>query len=116
MSGWDARRTYLYLTSLVTLIIAIFGAVGLTKDLVAVAYPEPSYMNRPDPYMITRAPGDTLYTRTELDSMAAEMKRTEDARQRYHRMMSLAGNIAMLVVSVPIFLWHIRQAQKAEAR
>jgi hypothetical protein len=114
MSGWDARRTYLYLTSLVTLVIAIFGFVGLAKDVVAFAVPEPSYYARPEPWM--RTPADTLYTKAEIDSMAAVAKRTEDARQRYHRLMETAQHLAMLVISLPLFVWHIRQAQKAEVR
>ena len=114
MSGWDARRTYLYLTSLVTLIIAIFGFVGLARDAVAFAVKEPSYYARPDPWV--RTPADTLYTKAELDSMASEAKRIEDARQRYHRLMETAQHLAMLMISLPLFVWHIRQAQKAETR
>jgi hypothetical protein len=113
MSGWDARRTYLYLTSLVTLVIAIFGAVGIAEDVAALAYPEPSYMARPEPWM--RAPGDSLYTRAEMDSMAAENRRLEEARQRHWRRQKMAQHVAMLVVCVPLFFWHIREARKAES-
>ncbi len=116
MSGWDARRTYLYLTSLVTLIIAIFGIVGLARDVVSLIYPQPSYVYemRPEPWIKT--PADTMYTRAEIDSMKNESRRDERARQRYQRAMDMAQHITMLIVAVPLFLWHIRQAQRAEPR
>lgn len=113
MSGWDARRTYLYLTSLVTLIIAIFGIVGLARNAVSLIYPQPpSYFTRPEPWI--KSPADTMYTRAEIDSMNAQSRRDELARERYQLTLDLVQHIAMLVVAVPLFLWHIRQAQKAE--
>lgn len=85
MAKWfSIRNIYLYAMCLITLVITIFAVVNGTKDLISV-----------------------IWEGCPIDFI----DRTVEECQRQSA-INLAGNLIMIVVAVPIFLFHWTRAQK----
>ena len=96
------RSAYLYLVCLVTLVLAIFAAVSIVRSVSQIAYPDPGY------YGIEVAA-------TEGGATKEDVARQEDrAResQRRQAVQSIVGSGAMLLISVPVYLYHWRRVQE----
>lgn len=114
---WTIRKTYLYLISLITFIMSIVGFWTLTSNAVELLWPVPSY----------RLPCETLITLDYWDKELSEAERQaelarceadadlDEARQLAYRRQGLAKSFLFLLIVVPSFVYHWRQANRAEA-
>lgn len=106
-SKWNVRTIYLYLICLITLVMIIFATGDLVREATQVILPPPMSPGkvRTLPPMGKEGPGD-------FDPAAFEAQREwERQNQRYHAIRGIAGDIAMLALAVPIYLYHWRKVQ-----
>ena len=95
------RSAYLYLVCLVTLVMAVVGAVQTVRGAVELAYPDPGY------YGLDHGPGGE-----ELDPQ--ERRRQQEAAQasqRRHAVLGLVGSGTLLLLAGPTYLYHWRRVQ-----
>ncbi len=99
------RSAYLYLICLVTLVMVIFSAVNVVRNVVQLAYPDPGYFG----YEPAFAP-DGKETRADP---AEEERRKQAARnsQRHQAVLGLVGSGTMLLIAGPAYLYHWRRVQ-----
>lgn len=102
------RNLYLYVVCLITLVIAIFSAVSLVRNIVELAYPGPGYgfeYAAPAPL----APGERS-TETEAD----RKRRVDAAResQRRESVLGLVGSGTTLLIVAPLYAYHWRKVQQ----
>jgi hypothetical protein len=100
------RSVYLYLICLVTLIMTIFAAVSVVRNVVELAYPDPGYYGFEPAY----APGGEPQ---QVDAQERERREqaAEDSQQRA-AVISLVGSGTMLLIAVPVYLYHWRRVQE----
>ncbi len=103
----DLRSAYLYLVCLVTLVLSIFAAVNIVRDLTRLAYPNPGYYG----YEVPAKQGDGEVTEQDIERQE-ELSRES---QRRDAVQGLVGNGTMLAVAVPIYLYHWRRVQAETA-
>ena len=126
MAGnWDIRRLYLYLVSFATLMMMIVGTVQFFQGVVDFVYPNPV----PDtfyPEYRTKyedmAKNNPKISDEEIEKIMAEDKKlAEEARiraqesQEYYRIRSMVNNMVLVMVALPVYMYHWRKIQKAEA-
>ena len=105
---WSARNIYLYLVCLITLVMFIFATVNLVRAAVELFYPEPE----PVPYYSVPAikEGETP---PQPDEMQIEAQRESMRRSTVRRaVLSLVGSGTMLLLAVPIYLYHWRKIER----
>lgn len=96
---WSLRNIYLYLVCLITLIMVIVAVVGLVRGTVELIYPDPGYYSGPV------KEGD----RTEEDIKAEREYQLESSRR--YAIINLVGNVAMLLVAGPLYVYHWRKIE-----
>lgn len=126
MAGnWDIRRLYLYLVSFATLMMMVFGTVFLLQGISQFIYPEPG----PDfyyPEIVNKydelAKNDPKISAEEKEKLIAREKQlAEESRMRaeksqeYYRIRSIINNMILVIVTLPVYMYHWRKIQKAEA-
>lgn len=124
MAGnWDIRRLYLYLVSFATLMMMIFGIVFLLQGITQFIYPEPGpyypeIVNKYDEL----AKNDPKISAEEKEKLVAQEKQlAEESRiraeksQEYYRIRSIINNMILVIVTLPVYMYHWRKIQKAEA-
>lgn len=94
--NWTIRNTYLYLVCLITLVIAIVGAVGTVRGLVSLLYPEP-----------VRVATDRDVEKGTLEADVVVQQRWS---QRY-AVLELVHNVALLAIAAPIYVLHWRKIE-----
>ncbi len=100
---WSLRNIYLYLVCLITLIMVIVGAAGTVRTAVELFYPDPgAYF---DPYM--RVKGESDLTEAEFE----EQQRLQQAQQQRQSVLNLVGNIALVVIAGPLYVYHWRKIE-----
>lgn len=116
--GWDIRRIYLYLVSFATLMMMVVSTVQILQGVVNVAYPNP----QPGPfYSEVKArysdavKNDPKITEAEIKKQIDEERAQAQSNQRYYDIRSLINNVVMFVVALPVYLYHWRKIQRAEA-
>ena len=95
--GFNWKSLYLYMVSLITLLIALFSIVSTLRSGVAFAYPDPGYL---DP------------NATKVVSDLA--KANQLAQNRHSSVLGIVDGIAGFIVSAPLYFYHWRLARKAE--
>lgn len=98
----NLRSAYLYLVCLVTLVLTIFAAVNLVRDVTRLAYPDPGYYGFEVP-----AKGSGT---SEQDLERQEERARES--QRRQAVQGVVGSGAMLIIAVPVYLYHWRRVQE----
>lgn len=98
---WSLRNIYLYLVCLITLIMVIVGAAGTVRAAVEFIYPDPGAYS--DPYM-KGGPGLT-------EAEAEEQQRLQQAQQQRQSVLNLVGNIALVVIAGPLYVYHWRKIE-----
>lgn len=98
------RSAYLYVVCLVTLVMAVVGAVGVVRDAVQLAYPDPGY------YGLEPAYGPDGKGRLSDEERREQQERME-ASQRRQAVVSLVGSAALLLVAAPTYAYHWRRVQ-----
>ncbi len=93
------RSLYLYLVCLVTLVIALFAAVELTRSTVGLFYPDPGFYG-------LAVPAEGL-------SEAEQQRQEELARQSQLRndVLGVVGSATTLLIAAPLYLYHWRRVQ-----
>ncbi len=100
---WSLRNIYLYLVCLITLIMVIVGAAGTVRTAVEFIYPDPgAYF---DPYM--KVKGESGLTEAEFE----EQQRLQQAQQQRQAVLNLVGNIALVVIAGPLYVYHWRKIE-----
>ena len=97
------RTAYLYLVCLVTLIMTIFAAVDVVRNVSRLAYPDPGYYG----YEVAEKAGDE----TGEEELARQEERARESSRR-QAVQSIVGSGAMLLVAVPVYLYHWRRVQE----
>jgi hypothetical protein len=104
---WSLRNIYLYLVCLITLIMVIVAVVGAVRNVAELAYPDPGYYEEPIPL---EEDGSAV------DPDAAERNRqTRQESERRYAILGLVGNVAMLLVAGPIYVYHWRKIETEPA-
>lgn len=118
--AWDIRRTYYYLVCFATLIMMIVGGVQVVRSTLDLFFPEEYYRMSPvdvyDRYPQTRTDGtaDAPFTREELIQLADEEADRMRQQARRRALRSLLGNIALLLIASPVYLYHWRKVRADE--
>lgn len=99
---WSLRNIYLYLVCLITLIMVIVAAVGVVRSTVELVYPDPGYY-----YDMPVKEGADGMTQEEIDKQN-EMQEQQSRRQA---VLNLVGNVAMLVVAGPLYVYHWKKIE-----
>lgn len=95
------RNAYMYLVCLITLVISIFSAVSLVRNVVELVYPDPGA------YAFEFGP-------KEADISDEERNRQIEAQkdsQRRNAVIGLVGATTTLVITVPVYAYHWRRIQ-----
>ena len=108
---WSLRNIYLYVVCLITLIMVIVGAANGIRSAVELFYPDPGYFGYyAEPIKVEGESGLT-------EEQIAEQEELAKAQSRRQGVLSLAGNLAMVFIAGPIYLYHWRkiEMEKTEA-
>jgi len=116
MAGnWDIRRIYLYLVSFATLMMLIIGTVQIIDAAVDFIYPDPN--SGAPPYYEMKArykDANQDLTKEELQKLMEEERQRAIKSQKYYRIKRLVTSTSLIVVALPVYLYHWRKIQKAE--
>jgi hypothetical protein len=126
---WSVRAVYYYLVSFVMLMTVVFGSVTLVNNVIRMF--EPDYARY---YPKVVSPQNELAVREELRRSfpaASEeditrwtqdrlrVQQEEQAlnyrQQMYYRWSSLVQSAVLIVVALPVYLYHWRRAQRLTA-
>ena len=108
---WSPRRVYLYLVSLITLVMMIVAAVSLARAVVELVYPEPGVV-----YPIRVPPPGESPAAPEVDEKQLQEQREAQRRSAQRRaVISLVGNATMLLVAGPLYRYHWRKIEKGSS-
>ncbi|GAC1611903.1 MAG: hypothetical protein NVS3B26_29410 [Mycobacteriales bacterium] len=99
----NVRSLYLYLVCLVALIIAIFSAVSVVRNVVQLLYPDPGYGGYFSPAIDGK--GDQA-----AQDVARQRRQAQDS-QRHQAVLGLVGSGTALLVAGPLHLYHWRRVQ-----
>jgi hypothetical protein len=95
------RNIYLYLVCLISLVITIFAAVNLVSAIVQLVYPDPGY------YLYAPAHESGV---DPAEQAAREAAALESANRQ--AVLSLVSAGTMLLIAVPVYLYHWRRVQR----
>ncbi len=110
MTGkWDIRRIYLYLVSFATLMMMVFGMVEFLQGIVNLTYPKPG----PTYYEIEMKYGPNA-TDKPTPAELKERAEAEKVQQRYYEIRSMINSLILLLVALPVYLYHWRKIQSSE--
>lgn len=103
-SRWSLRNIYLYIVCLITLIMVIVGAAGTVRTIVEFIYPDPGgamfFPSKAEP-----SKRDAEIAEFEEQQ---ELQRAQSTRQSA---LNLAGNIALVVIAGPLYVYHWRKIE-----
>jgi hypothetical protein len=106
---WSLRNIYLYVVCLITLIMVIVGAAGTITSIAELVYPDPGYYyGYMEPY-----PAKPIVEPSEgpTEEQLAEQERYARAQSTRQGVLSLAGNLAMVFIAGPLYLYHWRKIE-----
>ena len=99
---WSLRSIYLYIVCLITLIMVIVGAAGTVHAVVEFLYPDPGIAFYP-------YKGESMPEADAAEREAQEaLQRAQSTRQSA---LSLAGNLALVVIAGPLYVYHWRKIE-----
>jgi len=104
---WSLRKAYLYVVSLVTFIMSLVGFWNLASNAVDLIWPAPSY------WTCTPTEKDGAMDEESL-RICEEQRQEDERRQVIYRQQGLAKSAIFLVIVVPAYLYHWKQANRAE--
>lgn len=113
------KNFYYYLVSFVALMMFIISAVGLVSTITRVALdPGAGKYGFSGPMMPYSAecqpPNTSTSTQARCDRERQELKAEQIKSQRVANYSELASDAALLVLSIPLFLFHIGKARKKD--
>jgi hypothetical protein len=110
----NIRNLYLYLFSFIGLLIAIFGAVQLV-DLALNTFVFPDADTYGD---YPRFPGEYAEDLSAAEQAEYEERLAEfaEVEQRRNRQRQLSSSLSMLVVGIPLYLYHWRTITREKGK
>ncbi|HBC93072.1 MAG TPA: hypothetical protein DCZ10_09295 [Pelotomaculum sp.] len=114
-SRWNIRQVYLYLVSFATLMMLIVGSVQLIMGVVDLVYPDPTKGMGYYDTKIRLSDMQQKYpnlTQEEFEKQLQEEKQDQEAAWRYQRIRRFINSLALVVVSLPFYLYHWRKIQR----
>jgi hypothetical protein len=106
--GWWLPMVYYYLATAIGLVVLLFGLIGGLRGLVTAAIPEVSSEVRYSGYVMK--PDGTQATEAE----EAELRGDAIERARIGGYADALYGAVAVVVGLPVFVWHLRQARRRE--
>lgn len=100
---WSLRNIYLYIVCLITLIMVIVGAAGTVRTIAEMLYPDPGEYY--GPYIEIKT--DSALSDAEIE----EQQRLQEAQSRRQSVLNLAGNLALVVIAGPLYIYHWRKIE-----
>jgi hypothetical protein len=121
---WTIRSVYFYLVSFVMLLTVIFGSVSLINNMIDLFEPDYSLIQLKDPATelqirqeLRRANPDG--SEEDISRWAAERVQQEYDRnaaiQAYGRWSRLIRSAVLVIVALPVYLYHWKRAQQLAA-
>ncbi|HZL06337.1 MAG TPA: hypothetical protein VFE45_13140 [Coriobacteriia bacterium] len=102
---WSLRNIYMYAVCLITLIMVIVGAAMAVRSAAELVYPGYDY------YLSAPVPMEKGGTALSEEDRA-EQERLQKAQSTRQAVLGLAGNLAMVFIAGPIYLYHWRKIEK----
>lgn len=109
-SKWDIRKIYLYLVSFATLMMMIFGTVQFLQGIVNLSFPNPGNTY----YELEMKYGPNDKADKPSPAELKERAEAEKAQQRYYEIRSMINSLILLLVALPVYLYHWRKIQSSE--
>lgn len=106
--SWSLRHAYLYLVCIVTLIMAIIATVSLVRSAVELAYPQPTAVV--EPLKIGPDVADA-----GAAAIAREQQVYQEEWSKRSAVLTLVGNVTMLLLAGPLYLYHWRKIGRERA-
>lgn len=108
--GWSLRNIYLYAVCLITLMLTIVGAAQAVRNVVELVIParEAEYFYEKP---VTAPP-----TQAVSEQERAEQERAARAREVRYTVLNLVGNLAMVFIAGPLYLYHWRKVESEHVR
>lgn len=116
------RTLYLYIVSFVTLCMVVGSFIGIVNTTVAYIYPNVNYYGgvypMSDSSVVSSGTNVTTTSSTAIENekkAVEEYKKglaNEELMQKTRSLKSIFGAIAVLVVSVPLFIYHFGKIEK----
>ena len=111
-NNMSLKKAYLYLVSVISLIIAVIGAIMLINlALKAWVFPKADqnyYYSQPCPVAVDKTATSTGCDQVSLD----EQKKINDENRTSQRQNTAAQAIAMILVATPVWFYHWKLAKK----
>ncbi|HET6566665.1 MAG TPA: hypothetical protein VFG50_01800 [Rhodothermales bacterium] len=116
--AWDIRNTYFYLVCFATLMMVVIGAAQVVDSALDLAIPRASYAPTVSElemrYNAPRGPNDPPRpSHADLERMAREEAERSERQQRRDALRRLLGNVALVVIAAPVYLYHWRQVRRS---
>ncbi len=105
--GWWLPMVYYYLATAIGLVVLLFGLISGLRGLVTAAVPELSNDVRYGSYVY--GPNGTPANKSE-----AELRADAIERARVGGYADALYGAVSVVVALPVFVWHLRQARRRE--
>lgn len=113
------REIYYYAVCFVTLIITIFALTGVVNTVAEMAYPYPQYTpSKLEIIQMSEKQNTDVSdpeTMQQLLEQEQKMQIERDKAARQHQVArQLSRNLSLLLVAVPLYLYHWRRVRKLE--
>lgn len=111
---FDLGRAYLYLVSLIMLIISIVAVSGLVRAAVSVVYPDPylgSAMYCANEVPAVDVNGEVKPGGTSKSDCERQAEIEKQARER-NTALDLVGSGTLLAIAGPLYLYHWRRVSQ----
>lgn len=109
---WGVKNVYFYAVCFIALMFIASSAIGVMTSAAKVAWEPPSTAYSPGPVEIYQGYVSSGEQPPDVASILAEAeagRRREEAQQAYYKMRGLLQYAAMLIVALPVFLYHWRR-------
>ncbi|MCX6797308.1 MAG: hypothetical protein NTX98_02410 [Candidatus Doudnabacteria bacterium] len=110
-SDMSLKKAYLYLVSVISLVIAVVGAIMLINLALKTWVFKKADMNYYSTPCVAQVPPDGKSTGCDLASLALQQKQADDNRTS-QRQQQAAQAIAMIVIATPVWWGHWRLAKR----
>lgn len=95
-AGVDWRSLYLYAVCLITLLVVLFSTVAFINGAINAIFPDPGYVD--------------IYSTPKPSAPALATQEANNQRQAFKSMFS---SLTTVVIAAPLYLYHWREAKKA---
>jgi hypothetical protein len=108
----NIRTIYLYAVSFATLMMPIFGVVGLVQSVVEFAYPPPVWAPGPADHYYRIRDADPQMSPELIQEQIEHERENQEQMALHGRVTQVARNFALIGVALSIYLYHWRRVQQ----